>query len=73
VSSLKETLPRAPQSPQEITRDRHLDPGSPVYDMGAQVHKSYTLRVGFRVQKERTAARCSAPLHLRRKRQQPSL
>jgi hypothetical protein len=42
-SSLKETLPRAPQSPQEITSDGHLDPGSPVYDTGVRVHKSYTL------------------------------
>jgi hypothetical protein len=42
---------------QLITRDGHLDPGSSVYDTGAWVHKSYTLRVGFRVQKERTTAR----------------
>jgi hypothetical protein len=42
-SSFRETLPHTPQSPQEITRDGHLDLGSPVYDTGARVHKSYTL------------------------------
>jgi hypothetical protein len=35
---------------------------SPVYDTGAQAHKSYSLGVGYRVRKERTAARTgSAP------------
>jgi hypothetical protein len=46
-----------PSIAAEITRDGHLDPGSPVYATGAQVHKSYTLRGRFRVQKEQTAAR----------------
>jgi hypothetical protein len=31
----------------------------PVYDMGAQTHKSYSLGVSSWVQKERTAARAS--------------
>jgi hypothetical protein len=42
----------------------------PVYDMGAQAHKSYSLSVGSWVQKERTAARASiVPPQGRRGRQ----
>ena len=69
-SSFRETLLRAPQSPQEITCDGHLDPSSPVYDSGVRVHRSYTLRVGFRVREKRTAARAgSAPPRGRCRRQ----
>jgi hypothetical protein len=69
-SSFRETLPHAPQSPQEIARDGHLDRSSPVYDSGARVHRSYTLRVGFRVREKRTAARVnSAPPRGRCRRQ----
>jgi hypothetical protein len=35
---VRETLPRAPQSPQKISLDAHQ--GKPVYDTGGRVHKS---------------------------------
>jgi hypothetical protein len=38
---VRETLSRAPQSPQKILPDAHQ--GNPVYDTGARVHTSYRL------------------------------
>jgi hypothetical protein len=38
---VRETLSRAPQSPQKISPDVHQ--GNPVYEMGTRVHKSYRL------------------------------
>jgi hypothetical protein len=43
---------------------------SPVYDTGAQAHKSYSLGAGSQVRKERTAARTgTAPPRGRGRRQ----
>jgi hypothetical protein len=81
-SSLKKTLSRAPQSLQEITRDGHLDPGSPVYDTGGpgpQVIHFASRISGAEETNHRTRLK-SEPSHavarlfiFRRKRQQPSL
>jgi hypothetical protein len=68
---VRETLSRAPQSPQKSSPDAHQ--GNPVYDTGGRVHKSYGLCAELWVRKKRTTARDSAPPHCRCKRQQPSL
>jgi hypothetical protein len=69
---VRETLPRAPQSPQKISPNAHQ--GHPVYDIGARVHKSYRLCAGLQVRKERTAARAySAPPWGRCRRQTQSM
>jgi hypothetical protein len=52
---VRETLSRAPQSPQKISPNAHQ--GNPVYDTGAWVHKSYGLCAELWVRKKRTAAR----------------
>jgi hypothetical protein len=52
---VRETLSRAPQSPQKISPDAHQ--GNPVYDTGAWVHKSYRLCAELWVRKKQTAAR----------------
>jgi hypothetical protein len=52
---VRETLPRAPQSPQKISPDAHQ--GNLVYDMGARVHKSYGLCAELRIRKKRTTTR----------------
>jgi hypothetical protein len=52
---VRETLSRAPQSPQKISPDAHQ--GNPVYDTGVRVHKSYGLYAELWVRKKRTAVR----------------
>jgi hypothetical protein len=52
---VRETLLRAPQSPQKISPNVHQ--GNPVYDTGARVHKSYRLFAEHWVRKKRTAVR----------------
>jgi hypothetical protein len=54
---VRETLSRAPQSPQKILPDAHQ--GNPVYDTRGRVHKSYGLCAELWVRKKRTATRAS--------------
>jgi hypothetical protein len=63
---VRETLSRAPQSPQKVSLDVHQ--GNPVYDTGAWVHKSYELCAELWVRKKQTVVRACRANHRTRQR-----